>query len=43
MMMNAYDEVFLDDAMDTLGTAVEFAVLQNKMDGQHFLNLKVFS
>jgi DNA-binding transcriptional regulator YiaG len=39
MMTHAYDEVFLDDAMETLGSAVEYAVLQCDMDGQRFLNL----
>ncbi len=42
-MIHAYDEIYLDDAMDCLGTAVEYAVLDLKMDGQEFLNLFVAS
>ena len=40
-MTRAYHELFLDDAMDTLGSAVEYAVLTCGMDGQEFLNLFV--
>jgi DNA-binding Xre family transcriptional regulator len=43
MMTHAYDKVFLDDAMETLGSAVEYAVLQCNMDGQRFLDLFVAS
>ncbi|MCF0262824.1 MAG: helix-turn-helix transcriptional regulator [Sphaerochaetaceae bacterium] len=39
MMMHAYNDVFLDDAMSVLGEAVEYAVLCLKMDGQEFLDL----
>ena len=43
MMMNAYDEVYLDDAMDTLGSALEYAVLIGKIAGQRFLDLFIAS
>ena len=39
MMIHAYSEYFLDDAMENLGSAVEYAVLSLNMDGQEFLNL----
>ena len=39
MMIRAYDEIYLDDAMETLGSAVEYAVLFCKMDGQEFIDL----
>ena len=42
-MTNAYNELFLDDAMDTLGGAVEYAVLQCGVPGQEFLDLFVIS
>ena len=42
-MTHAYDEMYLDDAMDCLGTAVEYAVLSCGMDGQAFLDLFVAS
>ena len=42
-MTNAYNELFLDDAMDTLGGAVEYAVLQCGLSGQEFLDLFVIS
>lgn len=42
-MTHAYDEVFLEDAMEALGSAVEYAVLQCGMDGQEFLDLFVAS
>ena len=38
-MTHAYKEHFLDDAMETLGSAVEYAVLSLNMDGQEFLDL----
>lgn len=38
-MTHAYKEYFLDDAMDTLGLAVEYAVLWLQIDGQEFLDL----
>ena len=38
-MIHAYKEHFLDDAMETLGSAVEYAVLSLNMDGQSFLDL----
>lgn len=41
--MYAYDEIYLDDAMETLGSAVEYATLFNQMDGQEFLSLFVAS
>lgn len=39
MMTHAYDEIYLDDAMETLGTALEYAVLVAHIDGQEFINL----
>lgn len=42
-MIHAYDEVYLDDAMECLGAAVEYAVLSCNMDGQEFLDLFVAS
>ncbi|MDO4478022.1 MAG: helix-turn-helix transcriptional regulator [Lachnospiraceae bacterium] len=38
MMIRAYDEVFLGDAMENLGWAVDYAVHGLKMDGQAFLD-----
>ena len=38
-MTHAYKEYFLDDAMETLGSAVEYAVLTLNIEGQEFLNL----
>lgn len=43
MMTCAYSEVFLDDAMDNLGSAVEYAVLSAGLSGQEFLDLFVVS
>lgn len=43
MMIHAYDEVYLDDAMDTLGGAVEYATLFCHVDGQEFIDLFVAS
>ncbi len=43
MMTHTYDEIYLDDAMDNLGTAVEYAVLNCKIDGQAFLDLFIAS
>lgn len=40
-MTNAYAEIYLDDAMETLGSALEYAVLIGGMDGQKFLDLFV--
>ena len=42
-MIHAYDEMYLDDAMECLGAAVEYAVLSCDMDGQAFLDLFVAS
>ena len=42
-MIRAYDEMYLDDAMECLGAAVEYAVLLRGMDGQAFLDLFVAS
>lgn len=42
-MIHAYDEMYLDDAMECLGAAVEYAVLLCGMDGQKFLDLFVAS
>ena len=38
-MTRAYDEIYLDDAMDTLGTAVEYAIVSCGINGQSFLEL----
>ena len=38
-MTHAYKEYFLDDAMETLGSAVEYAVLSLNIEGQKFLDL----
>ena len=38
-MTHAYKEFFLDDAMETLGSAVEYAVLSLNIAGQEFLDL----
>lgn len=43
MMTHAYDEIHLDDAMETLGGAVEYATLFCNMDGQEFLDLFITS
>ena len=40
-MIRAYDEMYLDDATDCLGAAVEYAMLFCSMDGQEFLDLFV--
>lgn len=42
-MIHAYDEMYLDDAMECLGAAVEYAALFCDIDGQTFLNLFVVS
>ena len=42
-MIHAYDEVYLDDAMETLGGAVEYATLFCDIDGQEFIDLFVAS
>ena len=42
-MIHAYDEVYLDDAMETLGGAVEYATLFCNIDGQEFIDLFVAS
>ena len=42
-MIHAYDEVYLDDAMETLGGAVEYATLFCNIDGQEFIDLFVSS
>ena len=42
-MIHAYSEMFLDDAMDTLGSAVEYAVLSCEIEGQSFLDLFIAS
>lgn len=38
-MTRAYNEIYLDDAMENLGTALEYAVLFCDMDGQAFIDL----
>lgn len=42
-MIRAYDEMYLDDAMDCLGAAVEYATLSCGLGGQAFLDLFVAS
>lgn len=42
-MTHAYSDIFLDDAMDTLGSALEYAVLSCDIAGQEFLDLFVTS
>ena len=37
--MNAYSELFVNDAMETLGEAFEYAINNLKIRGQEFLNL----
>ena len=39
MMTNAYSELFVNDAMETLGEAFEYAIKNLKIRGQEFLNL----
>lgn len=43
MMIHAYDEIYLDDAMEALGGAVEYATLFCGLEGQEFLNLFIAS
>lgn len=43
MMICAYDEIYLDDAMETLGNAVEYATLFCHIGGQEFIDLFVAS
>ena len=38
-MTHAYKEYFLDDAMETLGSGMEYAVLSLNIEGQKFLDL----
>lgn len=42
-MTRAYDEIYLDDAMETLGEATEYATLFGGVTGQEFLELFVAS
>ena len=42
-MTHAYDEIYLDDAMETLGNAVEYATLFYNIGGQEFLDLFIIS
>jgi DNA-binding transcriptional regulator YiaG len=43
MMTHAYDDIYLEDAMSTLGEAVEYAVLFCNLKGQEFLRLFLIS
>lgn len=43
MMIRAYDEIYLDDAMETLGNAVEYATLFCQTGGQEFIDLFIAS
>lgn len=38
-MTHAYNEIYLDDAMENLGNALEYAVLFCNMEGQEFIDL----
>ena len=38
-MTNAYDEIYLDDATETLGSATEYAVLVADLSGEQFIDL----
>lgn len=38
-MTYAYSELYLDDAMEALGSALEYAVLVANMDGQTFMDI----
>lgn len=42
-MIHAYDEIYLDDAMEALGGAVEYAALLCKIGGQEFIDLFIAS
>lgn len=42
-MIHAYDEIHLDDAMETLGNAIEYATLFCEVDGQEFIDLFITS
>lgn len=42
-MIRAYDEIHLDDAMETLGNAIEYATLFCEIDGQEFIDLFITS
>ena len=42
-MIHAYDEIYLDDAMETLGNAVEYSTLFCNVDGQEFIDLFIAS
>lgn len=42
-MIHAYDDIYVDDAMETLGNAVEYGTLFCQIDGQEFLNLFIAS
>ena len=43
MMTHAYDEIHLDDAMETLGGAVEYATLFCNIEGREFIDLFITS
>lgn len=43
MMIHAYDEIYLDDAMEILGNAIEYATLFCQISGQEFLDLFIVS
>lgn len=43
MMIHAYDEIYLDDAMEVLGNAVEYAILFCDIGGQEFIDLFIAS
>ena len=38
-MTHAYNEIYLDDAMESLGSALEYAVLVAGVDGQEFIDI----
>ncbi len=43
MMMHAYDEVYLEDAMCNLGEAIDVAVNEGNMDADEFMDLFITS
>ena len=41
-MIHAYDDIHLDDAMETLGNAIEYATIFCEVEGQEFIDLLEF-
>ncbi len=42
-MIHAYNDIYLDDAMESLGSALEYAVLVAHIDGQEFIDMFIAS